>query len=631
MSEKVFIDLDEEIIFIVEKIKKAEGKRIIVIVPERAALLGSIVSLKLLFSEIIKSDKDVILVTKDEIGLKLAKKANIVALEKVNQIDDSAWDKAKNLREKVLKKEKAAKERLISERKESKAPEAEKAKTSDAGKKDLHKIEAQKVDIGGFEMFAGGDIAEMEGEEEQDEQSEEFEEVDAESLIGEKSSRLRGSKVKTGGVVGRDISKYSYTSRLARDGKRRQGVDRQGPGIGEKLSELVTNVKAFLTKGGQQQKIIIGGIVVIVIFFLLSYFVFPKGTVKIFIESQDIEIEEQIVADTAVSTLDVENLTIPAKLISVTDDRSEGADSTGEKETGENAKGQITIYNKTESEVTIAEGTVVEAIRTGQRYKILSSGTVPARKPDDDPESPGAYGVWDDVGIVAESFGEDFNIANEKMDFRIQGYDVENIYGKNFTDVTGGTTEKQTIVSQEDYDKLKKELEDDLKENLDPMLISEAGTNREVLEDTIKYEVINESSSPAVDAEADSFTLNITVKATALSFAKDDIDRLAESLADKSGSDVEIEEFEYSSKVLKTEGNQIHINLNITGIVTPSIDREEVKTNLVGKSQSAANEYLGELENIKSYEVDLSPPWLPSFLRHFPSSTGRIDVDIEKV
>ena len=118
MSEKIFIDLDEEIIFIVEKIKKIEGDRAILIVPENASLLGSSVTLKLLFSEISKVGKSVILVTEDDIGKNLAKRASFVVASNVAQVTEDSWKMAEEYREKFLKNLDQQKNKLLDERKE---------------------------------------------------------------------------------------------------------------------------------------------------------------------------------------------------------------------------------------------------------------------------------------------------------------------------------------------------------------------------------------------------------------------------------------------------------------------------------------------------------------------------------
>ncbi|MFC1780570.1 hypothetical protein ACFLY9_02655 [Patescibacteria group bacterium] len=627
MAEKIFVDLDEEILFVAEKVKNSMGDKVILVVPERASLLGSSVSLKILYSEITKLDKLAVLVTKDEIGLRLAKGANFVAAEKVSDINGKTWEEVKSSKEKYLDKREVVKEKLVEDRKERPSqPEDFTPKEIEKPISDVEPIKPKKVDIGGFEMVVGGDIAKLEQTIDKSISNKQDQDMQKETSSAQKDE-LSGSKK---GLTGRDLSSFSYTAAAATDtGKKKKKLKSDGPGIGDKVGGVFEKIKEFFKKGGNRPKILIGLGVILVVFFIVSYFVLPTGKVVVKVESEDIEFEKDVIADTAVTVLDTETLTIPAKLIESVKDTSETADATGTKETGEQASGQVTIYNKTESEVTVQSGTVLESIESGLKYTTTSAITIDAKRPDDDPEYPGMYGVAD-VGIAAESFGEDYN-TSDKEEFRISGFDVGNLYGKNFNSITGGTTEEKKVVSQEDFDGLKESLEEQLKADLLESLKTEAGSSRELLEDTIEYEVINENASPGVDAEATTFSLSITIKATALSFLKEDIDSLAEVLVEEENEEnVEVEEFEYSSKVLNTEGNKININLSITGVVTPSVNQDELKSNLSGKGKGAAESYLTSQEQIKSYEITLTPSWLPSFLKHFPSSIGKIEVEIQK-
>jgi hypothetical protein len=670
VAEKIFVELDEEIIFIVEKLKKIDGSKAILVVPDRAALLGSVVSLKLLAQEVSKTNKLAVVVTQDEVGRRLAEKANFVAVEKVNDISKEKWEKARQLKKEIIERREAAKKKLVKERKEDSSISEEESKEPshealpavgplasvdklEGGEEaravgELKRLDPQKVDLEGFEMMAGGDIAELEGGGERDssvlERTTRGEDAvassrsevtqDEEGKQGGLSSKdLRKEKVveatkdsrKDRGLVGRDLSSFSYTS-IPQKGKQAK-VGGKGLDVKGFIDQFMRKIKDFFSKGGSKQKLIIIAFGILIVFFALSYFVFPQGKVLIKVESRDIELTKEVIADTATPTLDVESLTIPAQLLEVIKDRSGSTDATGVKETGEHAGGQVTLFNVTASEASVPSGTILESVETGLRYKTTSDVTVDAREAE---EEGGGLGVAD-VGIIADSFGEDYNVST-KQEFRVQGYDVENLYGKNFSNITGGTTEEKKVVSQQDYDGLKSSLEEELKTDLLSSLQSEAGTSRELLEDTVSYEVINEDPTPAVNEEATTLNLSISVKATALSFKKDDVDELAQFLVEEENQvDIEVEEFEYSSEVLGTEGNQIFINLEITGVVTPSVNQDDVKTNLIGKSRAGAEEYLGAQEEIEDFEIELRPSWLPSFLKHFPSSTSRIEVNIEKV
>lgn len=663
MAEKIFVELDEEIIFITEKIQKTEGDQVILIVPDRAALLGSVVSLKLLAQEIAKLKKTAVLVTTDEVGMKLIKKADLVSVATVSEISAQTWKKAKQLQQKLIQQREREKKDLVGERKEqeptkkdieedqgfssekgvpSKEGVSEADEEMSSGSKE-DRIQAslgsgpQIVNIEGFEMAAGGDIAEMETSPDDGEDKDMvLEEMAAESKSdddreGREEHQPKRRKDDGDTLVGTDLSTSarftaSRKDRLSGDKKAVNGV---GGGISSFFAKTAGNIRNFLTEGGNRPKLLIAAGVILILFFAVSYFILPSGKVIITVESQDIKLDREVIADTEITTLNVSELTIPAETIEQTLERSGETEATGTKETGEKAVGQVTIYNLTESDVSVNAGTVLESIETGLNYITASTVTVPAKRPDDDPEYPGLFGTVD-VGVTAEKFGEEYNVQT-KQEFRISGFDVDNLYGKNFNNISGGSTEEQLVVSQENFDDLKKEIVDGMKEELRTALEESAGEEKELLVDTIEYEVTSEEPTPQVGEQAQKLNLTVSIKATALAFSKDAITQLSEELVStENEQNVEIEEFEYSSEVIKTEGSKIYIDLTITGIVTPSIDEDSIKSELQGATRSRAVEYLSGRDEIQDYTIELSPKWLPSFLSHFPSSPDKIEVEIEK-
>lgn len=118
-SDKIFVDLDEEIIFTVEKVLKAASERVIVVIPESANLVASLISLKLLSSQIAKSPKSIVVVTEDQLGLSLAKKSGLVATRKISEITPSVWTEAENRKKEFLKSREARKAELVSSRVET--------------------------------------------------------------------------------------------------------------------------------------------------------------------------------------------------------------------------------------------------------------------------------------------------------------------------------------------------------------------------------------------------------------------------------------------------------------------------------------------------------------------------------
>mgnify|MGYP005842540443 FL=1 len=90
MSHKtLYIDIDEEITSIVDRVRKAAADEVIVVVPKKALLIQSLVNLKLLKKESDRRQKRLMIVTQDRVGKKLIEKAGILVQGKMDEDMDN--------------------------------------------------------------------------------------------------------------------------------------------------------------------------------------------------------------------------------------------------------------------------------------------------------------------------------------------------------------------------------------------------------------------------------------------------------------------------------------------------------------------------------------------------------------
>jgi hypothetical protein len=104
-STKIFIDTDSEITFVLEKILNSKTESVVLVVPDRASLMSSIVGLKLIKKIVDKSPKLLVLVTLDEIGSELAKNAGLYVVSRIGEINEEIWEKARKAKFEVIKKD----------------------------------------------------------------------------------------------------------------------------------------------------------------------------------------------------------------------------------------------------------------------------------------------------------------------------------------------------------------------------------------------------------------------------------------------------------------------------------------------------------------------------------------------
>ena len=82
--EIIYLEGDEEIPSVIGRLDEIKGKEVIFVVPKEAILIHSLINLRLLGREADKREKKVNIVTTDEAGINLSKKAGFAVFESVN-------------------------------------------------------------------------------------------------------------------------------------------------------------------------------------------------------------------------------------------------------------------------------------------------------------------------------------------------------------------------------------------------------------------------------------------------------------------------------------------------------------------------------------------------------------------
>lgn len=92
MKKVVYIEIDEEVTAIYDRVKRAKQKDIYLVVPRKAILFQSVINLRILKSKLEKDSKTLHLVTTDRIGIHLAQQAGISVYHNIEVEEIKATD-----------------------------------------------------------------------------------------------------------------------------------------------------------------------------------------------------------------------------------------------------------------------------------------------------------------------------------------------------------------------------------------------------------------------------------------------------------------------------------------------------------------------------------------------------------
>ena len=231
------------------------------------------------------------------------------------------------------------------------------------------------------------------------------------------------------------------------------------------------------------------------ILFALWWYI-PGATVKMKVDSKGL-IKLLDVKAVSGGTVSKENSEIPAFAVEAEGSDAQSTPTTGKKETGEKAEGEITLYNKTSTDTNIKKGVAVTLITTdgeALKYEISESVVVPAltEETTTDTEPVGetvnkVYGKKE-VKITAKAFGKEYNLDKEQK-FEIDGYNTDEMVGENSEKITGGSLEELNIVSQTDLDALTRILTDSTREKAKEALYKKIVDGQKLPEASINFEI----------------------------------------------------------------------------------------------------------------------------------------------
>jgi hypothetical protein len=371
---------------------------------------------------------------------------------------------------------------------------------------------------------------------------------------------------------------------------------------------------------------VIGGVVLLSIFTIVAAQTMLQSKVLLTLKDQNITKDIVLTLDPQVVQSDPDRLLLKATVVNQTVEGEKTANTTGNKIIGDKAKGTVTLYNYTSSQKTFVAGTKV----TSGKFIFLldSDATVASASSSLDSSNnmltkPGSQ----DAAATASAIGEDANIA-AGTSLTIESFAKETYSAITKTAFSGGSSREIQAVSIQDRDQvlaaLKKELVDKAVQDA-----KTASSNGQYEVPTNRVKVITSTYSAEVGKETSSLTLNLTLQVEMLQYSSADLQPLAKELLTKelpanyqlSDAPPQILSAPISAA---TTSAQVKLETNISTMAEPQISFDDLKQQIAGKSDQAAERILEENPAISSAVIEFSPKILGMLFHTLPSQLSRI-------
>lgn len=650
LTDKIFVDPNDEVLFVIDAVNSKERDKVIIIIPENALILSSFITLKILYRELIRSKKIVIVVTEDSFGFNIAQKAGFVAVQKVSQITEELWDiafskkiKAQDfLRNKIKNVDTQSEDVNLKEIEDSpqsvETPEEVPQEVTEQIRDKQEVPVANKfkmppkkiVNINGIELMVGGDIALLSNSAEHDKIEKEY--VDRNSMNIQESDKTTSAKF-TGRDFTRIVKKENFWTKLKK-GRR-------------PTRTAILDPDALLSKRQQRQKILkslgvsfvvlLGG--VLAGWFLLDNY----SSVDVHATVKPEGIKEldpvQITGSIFETQLNLEQKIIPVVEYTVENvSASRTGEATGQGTRGIKSRGLVTIYNTyTEPDpqsISLPAGTKITNIGSNLVFVLLSDVALDAPVKD----GSGIYNtpLIEDIEVEALEIGEQYNLLGEgaSNNFLVDGFESSKIRVTKFTPFAGGTSESFISVSKENIDNLKKTFYEDLKKQAESRIVNLIPQGFTLLEGSILItdEKIESSPKESEEAPDKTFNLNLSLKARGYAVRTDYITSMAKSLLLLTKTDkdnIDIEEIKEAKIAFVSEAdNKILISLASKGSFKNIVDKAMIKDLIINKSLEEAKVILKGNPDLSDVRITYTPFFVPQFLQRIPWSVNRITITL---
>jgi len=641
LHKTLYIDVDEEITSIVDRLRKAQAPEIIVVAPKRALLIQSLVNLKLLKKEADRRKKRLIIVTQDRIGKKLIEKVGIQTQGKIDNvlIDEEIFkDVSKKNQPEIL-------EEALEENSFGSSDYFDEPLADDTAPDNVSTLRERKDE----------NIKQLDFDGKKEEEyvpKDSFREVERVSKEKLKNKKIKKkSQIKLSDIVAgsKDQKKKKLTPEKSAEVKRKEilpagsyfqkrEMERQKELKPEKFFQISNFnfpashkrekiLKTTRVKGRAGKYFVI----FLTLFFLFwaaasAYFFLPQATIILHMKMEEKSASLTVEANVSESKVDQENKKIPAVLEQITKEKSGEFEATGSQSGAGKAGGKVVIYNEFSSENQPLVATTRLETSDGKIFRITKNVIVPGMTKVGGETKPGAI----EVEVVADQPGEEYNIG--PTSFKIPGFKggpkYEKFHAESSRAMEGGSKTGSSLVTSKDIAAAKENLVAMAKKEALEELKSKMGEGQYFFEDTALFSVINSSSSESIGAKAQKFTYTVTVKGQVLSFREDDVKELISADEKANGTDSTQINFEKGINYILSESDVekgfLKFEAKTDFYSTPALDVSNFKKGVLGKNTEELEGLIKNYPAVKNADVNF---W-PFFVNRVPMDESRVKIEI---
>jgi len=352
---------------------------------------------------------------------------------------------------------------------------------------------------------------------------------------------------------------------------------------------------------------------------LIPYFLIKA---EITINFNPIEINKVFDLSLDSAATSVSSSLLPADKKTIDLNFSESLPTTGQKETGDKAKGEITIFNKADKIQNISKGTILTD-SSNKKYELLTSVQVPASSFN---LASGTITMGQTkANAIASDIGSEFNLNKDTI---LNFKDDLNLLAKVNDSFTGGSRRQIRVVSVDDKSKLSQTVEASLGTQISQKITADS-TYRDLLKETLFIDKKQLVFSREVGEEAETLEVNANLTISLLQINPQQKDTIIKTLLASDQNFLQSvaspSDFTFSFTATKITSQKSTGKLTLTGKTLPKVDADKLRSLLAGKDFTKAMKIIESQPRVYDRKIKIIPS-IFSFLKRLPPSANKITI-----
>ncbi len=590
-KDTLYVEADDEITAVIDKLTSAKNKIVAIVLPKRATVFQSAVNMKLLKRAAQDAHKSLVIISSEESIRSIAAVAGVHVAQTLNSKPE------------IPKKSVAA----LSE--------------TTIGADELEDMDMASEDA--TPTTAASQAAAVASEAKASEAKKGSERTS--SASSDSGSKKSSSSPK---------SSRSSEDTISMDDEEDAAAGATAAAEGAKDAAKVKKPKFKIPDFGNFRVRLIAGVLLVVLLstaWVYGFVIAPEATVTISADTTRSTISYQFTADAAVEEVDLEQRVVPATIEEVTKQNKVTIETTGQKNIGEKATGKVTITNCSSSAYTVdagdqftSGGSTFVANAAASIPKSSYSFTVNGFECDEDGKKA--------IDVTAKEAGSGYNIGEGSYSVAGSPNNVT-AFGSA---MKGGTDEIVKVVSADDIKNAAAQLKGGSSAEASTELQNKL-TERQLtpLVQTLEEGEPTQKNSKAEGEEATEITVEQTIVYKMLGVSNEDmvslLDAQIAAQLTEENQDKNVRDNGLANLALRVV-NKPSTERQIIGAETiatlgPEFDTEAIAKDVAGKKRGDIEKMLEARDSVRSVKVEYSPRWVTTT----PKKAEKINIVIDEV